>query len=63
MSELNDSLNGVFISREQLSNAYIKPAIVCELDLETRAGSVLGGPLGPNPLDPIGGIDPSVNPR
>jgi hypothetical protein len=63
MSELNDGLNGVFNDRGQMSNMYVKPAIVCELDLETRAGSVLGGPLGPNPLDPIGGLDPSLNPR
>ena len=33
---------------------YLKPAIVHELNLETRAGS----PLGPSLIDPLG-IDPN----
>jgi hypothetical protein len=37
---------------------YVKPSIIYELNLETRAGTPLGpvgGPLGPvNPLDPLG---------
>ncbi len=38
---------------------YIKPAIIHELDLETRAGSPLGGK--PNPIfDPLG-IDPTTD--
>ena len=63
MPELKDGFKVVSGPQKHLNGMYVKPAIVCELDLETRAGSVLGGPLGPNPLDPIGGIDPSLNPR
>ena len=58
MSELIVGLKNVLDTPRNLE--YTKPAIVCELDLETRAGSPLGNdPLG---LDPLG-LDPSVNPR
>jgi hypothetical protein len=46
------------LNREVVSEAdrlYVKPAIVHELKLETRAGSPLGGG---NLIDPLG-IDPA----
>lgn len=42
---------------EQRRNAYSRPRITHESDLETRAGSPLGLP---NPLDPAG-IDPGTS--
>jgi hypothetical protein len=39
----------------QTRQPYAKPAIIHELELETRAGS----PVSPNPLDPLGlGLPP-----
>jgi hypothetical protein len=52
--------NNSKISQEVVSETtklYVKPAIVHELKLETRAGSPLGGGL----VDPLG-IDPA-NPQ
>jgi hypothetical protein len=52
-------LNNLEVRHEVVSESaklYVKPAIVHELQLETRAGSPLGGG---NLLDPLG-IDPSI---
>jgi hypothetical protein len=61
MSELNDGLKNALSERVQSNGVYAKPAIVCELDLETRAGTPLGLSNGKG-LDPLG-LDPSNNPR
>jgi hypothetical protein len=41
-----------------IAKLYVKPAIVHELKLETRAGSPLGGGGGNGLIDPLG-IDPA----
>ncbi len=54
MSELSDGLMNVQLG------VYVKPEIVCELDLETRAGTQLIPPKGL--ADPLG-LDPNSNSR
>ena len=42
----------------QLRKPYVRPEIIYELDLETRAGCPLADPLGFDPMDPFN-LDPS----
>lgn len=62
MSEVDHDLTNVVSEKLRPKKVYVKPAIVCELELETRAGTPVG-PFGRvNGLDPLG-LDPSNNPR
>jgi hypothetical protein len=47
--------NSVVRAEDTPVKVYVKPVIVHELKLETRAGS----PLGFDPIDPLG-LDPTI---
>jgi hypothetical protein len=62
MSEVDRDLLKVASEKLRSKGAYVKPAIVYELDLETRAGTPVGPYRRVNGLDPLG-LDPTNNPR
>jgi hypothetical protein len=56
MTSVNESLVEIFVADSKLPDRkeYVRPAIIHELDLETRAGSPLGVKPGIDPADPLG---------
>ena len=56
MTSVNESPVEIFSTDSILPDRkeYVRPAIIHELDLETRAGSPTGGKPGFDPADPLG---------
>ena len=56
MTSVNESPVEIFAADSVLPDQkeYVRPAIIHELDLETRAGSPLGVNPLVNPADPLG---------
>ena len=62
MPEVNTNLKHEASGELRSKGAYVKPAVVCELELETRAGTPMGPTGHANGLDPLG-LNPNNNPR
>ncbi|HEY4723053.1 MAG TPA: hypothetical protein VII92_14465 [Anaerolineae bacterium] len=56
MTSVNESPVEIFAAESVLPDRkeYARPAVIHELDLETRAGSPTGVELGVDPADPLG---------